>query len=258
MSDDGSSSDQCISSSQAELDALRNVSSESPCSYLPGRLSRSEVYQADGLGGAMYEKLLARGFRRAGRIVYRPRCRGCHECRQIRVPVGEFTPTKSLRRVWRRNSGVLVTTGLPQLNAEKHQLFCRYLDAKHDGTMSREFEALREFLYDSPTTTQEFCYRVDGRLIGVSIADRCPTGLSSVYMFFDPMFAVRSLGTFSILWEIAYCRKMRLPYYYLGFYVAGSKTMAYKARFTPCELLVADERWVTLRRQDAAHALDDC
>src|SRR5262249_31948575 len=149
-------------------------SPESPCSYLPGRMSRSEVYRADRLDGAMYEKLLARGFRRAGRIVYRPRCRGCHECRQIRIPVEDFSASHSLRRVWQRNSDVVVSTGRPQVDAEKHELFCRYLDAKHDGTMSREFDALQDFLYDSPTSTQEFGYRIADRLVGVSIADRCP------------------------------------------------------------------------------------
>ncbi|MBI1825516.1 MAG: arginyltransferase [Planctomycetes bacterium] len=247
MIDDALTSDDMISSPQAELDTLRNVSPESPCSYLPGRMARSEVYRTDRLDNATYEKLLARNFRRSGQVVYRPRCRGCHECKQARVSVAEFMPSRSMRRVWRRNSDVVVMTGKPRVNDEKHALFRRYLDGKHDESMSREFEPFREFLYDSPTVTQEICYRIEDRLAGVSIVDHCPNGLSSVYMFFDPMLTSRSLGTFSVLWEIAYCRKLRLPYYYLGFYVAGSRTMAYKARFTPCELLVADERWVTLR-----------
>ena len=59
----------------------------------------------------------------------------------------------------------------------------------------------------------------------------------SVYMFFDPRYSDRSLGTYSILWEIDYCRRQGLSYYYLGYFVAGSKTMAYKARFKPYELL---------------------
>lgn len=246
MSDDALS-DEPISSPQAEFDTLRNVSPESPCSYLPGRMARSEVYRADRLDGAAHEKLLARGFRRSGHIVYRPRCRGCQECRQIRITVADFAPSRSMRRVWRRNSDVVATTGKPRVSQEKHALFRRYLDGKHDGSMSREFVPFREFLYESPTVTQEICYRIEDRLAGVSIVDHCPGGLSSVYMYFDPMLASRSLGTYSVLWEIAYCRKLGLPNYYLGFYVAGSRTMAYKARFTPCELLVADERWVTLR-----------
>ena len=86
------------------------------------------------------------------------------------------------------------------------------------------------------------------RLIGVGLADRCPGGLSSVYMYFDPAFAGRSLGTFSVLWEIEYCRRENLPYDYLGYYVAGCQKMAYKARFRPNEMLVGENRWVVFHK----------
>jgi arginine-tRNA-protein transferase len=236
-----------ITSAQADYDTLRSVSPEHPCPYLPDRQARSEVYRADHLDGAMYERLLAKGFRRSGRVVYRPRCRGCRECRQLRVPVQQFTPTRSMQRVRRRNADVAVEVGLPVATEEKFSLYARYLDAQHDGTMGRSFESFSEFLYDSPLETLEFEYRFGERVIGVSIADRSPNGLSSVYMYFDPDLAPRSLGTFSVLWEIDYCRREGLPYYYLGFFVAGSPTMAYKSRFRPNEILVGEDRWVSLR-----------
>ena len=235
-----------ISSAQADYDALRYVSQETPCPYLPDNKARSEAYAVDQLEGAVYERLLTRGFRRSGRVVYRPRCRGCQECRQIRVPVGSFQPTRSMRRVMRRNADVTVEEGRPAPDLEKFALYRRYLDAQHDESMARSYESFREFLYDSPLETCEFLYRLHGRLMGVSIADRLPLGLSSVYMYFDPEFAERSPGTFSVLWEIDYCRLAGLAYYYLGFYVAGSSTMSYKARFRPNEILVGDDRWISL------------
>jgi arginine-tRNA-protein transferase len=66
-------------------------------------------------------------------------------------------------------------------------------------------------------------------------------------MYFDPGFSDRSLGTFSVLWEVEFCRSEGLPYYYLGYYVAGSGKMAYKSRFRPNEILVGDDRWVVFR-----------
>ena len=236
-----------ISSPQAEYDFLSDVSPEVPCPYLPGLLSRSEAYYADQLDGASHELLLARGFRRSGRIVYRPRCRRCHECRQLRVPVEKFVPTRSMRRVWRNNADLRVEVGEPAPTEEKFDLFQRYLESQHDDTMSRTWETFTEFLYDSPTETHEFRYRLGERLAGISIADRCAGGLSSVYMYFDPDDGARSLGTFSVLWEIDHCRNEGFPYYYLGFFVAGSPTMAYKARFRPNEVLVGDDRWVVFR-----------
>lgn len=236
-----------VSSAQAEYDALRYVSPERPCPYLPDKKARSEAYWVDQLEGSTYQRLLTRGFRRSGRVVYRPRCRGCAECRQMRVPVDSFKPTRSMRRVLRRNSDVLVDEGQPAPNGEKFALYCRYLDAQHDDSMARSYETFCEFLYDSPMETREFRYTLDGRLMGISIADRLPLGLSSVYMYFDPDFADRSPGTFSILWEIDYCRRSGLAYYYLGFYVAGSATMSYKSRFRPNEILIGDDRWISLQ-----------
>ena len=156
----------------------------------------------------------------------------------------DFKPSRSMRRVWRRNMDVGVMVREPMPTPEKFTLFTRYLDAQHDQTMARSYETFLDFLYDSPTDTYEFCYYLGCRLVGVSLADRCTQGLSSMYMYFDPDEAARSLGTFSILWEIDYCRRASWPYYYLGFYVAGSKTMAYKSRFRPNQVLAGHDCWV--------------
>ncbi len=113
--------------------------------------------------------------------------------------------------------------------------------------MSRSYETFHDFLYDSPIETLEFRYHVGDRLIGVGLADRWSGGLSSVYMYFDPAYAPRSMGTFSVLWEVDFCRRQQLPYYYLGYYVAGSDKMAYKSRFRPNQVLVGDDRWIMFR-----------
>ncbi|UCE61221.1 MAG: arginyltransferase [Phycisphaerales bacterium] len=239
--------DELISSPQAAFDALRNVTPETPCPYLPGRQSRSEVYSAEQLDGELYECLLALGFRRSGSLIYRPRCRRCRECRQLRIMVDEFSPSRGMRRVHRLNVDVNVAMSKPTPTDEKFAVFKDYLDAQHDDTMSRSYDAFHDFLYDSPLETWEFEYRLGKRLIGVSIADQCSNGLSSVYMYFDPAFGSRSLGTLSVLHETEYCRTRGLSYYYLGFYVAGSRTMAYKARFKPNQVLVGNDRWVAFR-----------
>lgn len=238
--------DETITSNQDEYDALRYVSGETPCPYLPGLRSRNEAYNADALDGKLYERLLGRGFRRSGRIVYRPRCRKCSECRSIRIPVDRLVRTRSLRRVWRRNADVAVEVGEPQPTEEKFELFRRYLSTQHDEAMSRTYEAFCEFLYDSPMETHEFCYRLGRRLIAVGLADYWPGGLSSVYLYYDPDFSRRSLGTFSVIWEADFCMRNGVPYYYLGYFVPGSPKMAYKSRYRPFEILVADNAWVAV------------
>ena len=70
--------------------------------------------------------------------------------------------------------------------------------------------AFEAFLYDSPTGTIEFEYRLPaGRLIAVGICDLTPRSLSSVYFFFDPDESRRrGLGTYGALHEIAFAREV--------------------------------------------------
>ncbi len=213
------------------------------CPYLPGRNSLYEEYYVDHLEPHVYGKLLSMGFRRSGRIVYRPVCRSCSECRQIRIPVDLFNPGRSMMRVMRRGEDVQMSISRPQYSDEKYELFKRYLDHYHDDTMSRDRMSFVSFLYDSPAETYEIVYRRECRTIGVSIVDAVPDGLSSVYMYFDPEFGKLSPGTLSVVREIGLCLEHKLPYYYLGYLVSGSKTMNYKSRFRPYEVLTGPGKW---------------
>ena len=76
----------------------------------------------------------------------------------------------------------------------------------------------------------------------VSILDELQDGLSSVYTFFDPDLRGASLGTYNILWQIELCRRLNLPYLYLGYWIGQSRKMAYKIQFQPMQGLV-NGRW---------------
>ena len=49
--------------------------------------------------------------------------------------------------------------------------------------------------------------------------------------------AERSIGTLMILDHIRRTQELDLPYLYLGYWVEGSRKMAYKGRFLPQERL---------------------
>jgi arginine-tRNA-protein transferase len=74
-------------------------------------------------------------------------------------------------------------------------------------------------------------------------------GLSGVYKFFDPEAAKRSLGSMIILWHVQRARALGLAYVYLGYWIAGSPKMAYKARFRPLEQLTV-RGWQPLAEAD--------
>jgi leucyl-tRNA---protein transferase len=85
----------------------------------------------------------------------------------------------------------------------------------------------------------------------VSIVDRLEDGVSSVYTFFEPDLPGASLGTYNVLWQIELCRRLRLPYLYLGYWIGQSRKMAYKINFQPIEGLI-NGQWQQLRPHASA------
>lgn len=86
-----------------------------------------------------------------------------------------------------------------------------------------------------------------GVLIAVSVIDVLPSGVSSVYAFYDPALRSLELGKVTALFEIEWARRARLRYHYLGLYIHGCTKMAYKAEYAPAELLCpATRTWVSL------------
>ena len=131
---------------------------------------------------------------------------------------------------------------------EQYALFARYLSARHaDGEMAgmtyADYVAMVE---DSPLNTLIAEYRDRaGKLIGACLVDRLHDGLSAVYSFFEPSQSERSLGTYMIQRLIERTRAAGLPYLYLGYWISGSRKMAYKANFRPLEGLTS-RGWTVL------------
>ncbi len=96
-------------------------------------------------------------------------------------------------------------------------------------------EQYQHFLLHSNVATELFEFREGGALRMVSLVDHLRDGLSSVYAFFDPGVRGTSFGTYNVLWQIERCRALGLPYLYLGYWIAESRKMAYKASFRPAE-----------------------
>ncbi|MBK8100722.1 MAG: arginyltransferase [Planctomycetes bacterium] len=217
---------------------------EHPCSYLPERQARMQGFVTSGLDPEVYHELMDRGFRRSGDFFYAPDCRGCRRCVPIRVPVVTFTPSRSQRRALLRNRDVELRIGAPDLDAARVELYQRYLARQHRGSEQAADEStLRSFLYQPIVDTVEATYWLGERLAAVTILDVCSRSVSSVYHFFDPELARRSLGVYSVLAEIEWTKQQGIPHYYLGYWVEGARTMHYKADYRPHELWV-DGRWV--------------
>jgi arginine-tRNA-protein transferase len=225
------------------------------CSYLPGRTAALTYRILTELPLDRYDELLRRGWRRFGGEFFRPACPACDQCRSLRLPVCEFTPSRSQRRALRQNTQIQVVVQAPTVSAPHLQLFNAYhADMRRRKSwpfhLTDEDAYRRRFLRGEWAFAREFLYYAGDRLVGVGLADVTATALSSVYFFHDPAWRPRAPGVFSILRQAAYAREQGLRYHYLGYWVAGSPSMAYKAQYRPHELLLGypadkeEPRWI--------------
>ncbi len=216
-----------------------------PCSYLPGRLARSQVatpsYMIDT---PIYGDLVNAGFRRSGAFTYRPFCDHCNACVPVRVIANEFAPNRNQRRIVKSHAALSVRVTELRFSQEHYALYRRYQSSRHHGGgMDHDSrEQYSHFLLQSNVNSRLIEFRDHGALKIVSIVDELPDGLSSVYTFFDTDDVHKSYGTYSILWQINEAQRKKLAYVYLGYWIRESRKMSYKANFRPVEGL-KNGRW---------------
>ena len=221
---------------------LRFIEEPRRCSYLPREIASLEFRGISAMSSAEYADLLARGYRRFGWQVFRPACRNCTKCLSMRIPVREFSPNASERRVMRKNA---------QIRAELHPLFVsrehialyndyhRFMH-QHRGWPLQETSAAaytQEFLSGASESGRQWLYFDQDRLVGVSVMDEVPGAISLTYFFYSPAWREWSPGTFSIVNQLLYAKSSGLDYAYLGYWIDECPSMRYKGRFRPREIL---------------------
>lgn len=221
------------------------VTAPQPCPYLPGRVERKLFTALQGPDAQILNDTLSKqGFRRSQNVLYRPSCAECSACLSARIRVADFKPSRTQRKVLRRNADLRRSAGAPWATEAQFDLFRRYLDSRHaDGGMADmdifEFAAMIE---ETPVRSRVVEYSradADGgedALTAVCLTDILDDGLSMVYSFYEPDRIADSLGTFAILDHVEIAREAGLPYVYLGYWVPGSAKMGYKARFDALEI----------------------
>lgn len=145
---------------------------------------------------------------------------------------------------------------------EKYKLYQRYqIEIHHDPPSKPCRSSFSSFLCENPfplipprtSSSSTFppagayhaSYYLDQKLVGLSVLDILPEGISSVYFIWEPTLSHLSLGKVSALRELAWIQSWiqsnsslpKFEYYFLGYYIHSCTKMKYKAEYQPSELL---------------------
>ena len=197
------------------------------------------------------DALWERGWRHFGPIFYRYKeaitGEGLRHVLPLRVDVEGFKPSKSQRRVLRKNADVEIRVKQAQLDTERQIMFDRHKQRFRDNVPNSLEDFLGPAPQAGPCLTVEVGGYLHGRLIAASYLDVGSKSVSSVYAFFDPDYAHRSLGTATMMWEIIVARRSAKHWHYPGYCYVEPSGYDYKKNFGPMQCYDWKE-WRELRR----------
>lgn len=230
------------------IPARAGLSQEFACSYLPNRQEQLLVildpscYSSD-----KFESLLALGFRRSGKQIYRPHCPTCSACSSVRVLAQEFIETKSHKRKLNKAKTRFEVKYSNQECPQYYALYSKYISLRHqDGSMyPPDKTQFQSFLLCSWLNITFIELWDQDNLVAVAVTDCMDKAISAIYTFFDPDYEQYSLGTVMILQQLIFAKAQNKHYVYLGYQIDECPKMNYKTQFLPAQKQVKDQ-WLTI------------
>jgi len=202
------------------------------------------------------DELLAEGWRHFGPVFFRYSSMEWNgalvRVQPLRVVIADTSPSKSQRRVLRRNADLKLSVRPTRIDDERRRLF----EAHRRRFTEKAPEALEEYLGGQPNVCP--CENVEvglyqgERLLAASFLDVGRSAASSVYAIFDPAEGRRSLGTCTMLWEIQHARGRGCRYYYPGYAFHERSKLDYKKHFKGEEWYDWQGHWRPLVRPERA------
>lgn len=200
-----------------------------------------ESFLIPQLGPEMLDELWSAGWRHQGHLFFRyNQCsigQQMHDILPVRIRVADFTPSKSQRRVLRRNEDLQWEVGPAYFCPATHDIFQRHSARFKDNVPESIYSFFTRSPADTPCTCLSLRASHQGRLIAVSFLDVGHNTCSSVYAIFDPDYADRSLGNLTLLRELQLAQQLRMHYLYHGYGTREPSHYDYKLMFRALEVL---------------------
>ena len=202
----------------------------------------NDAFMCDTVPAEVMDALWSGGWRHFGRLFFRYNRQETEDgtpqtITPLRIRLEKWQPTKSQRRVLRRNEDLRWDMLPVRLDDDLRALF-----KLHKARFRENIpEKLENFVGDAPEAGPCDCRMLrvfeGSKLLAVSFLDVGLSAASSVYAMFEPEAARRSLGIFTMLLELQFTRESGFEFLYTGYATYEASVYDYKKQFTGMEWL---------------------
>jgi arginine-tRNA-protein transferase len=161
----------------------------------------------------------------------------------LRIGLDNFLPSRSQRRILKKNQDFQVVVRDTFIDPGKEALFDRHSKRFKNHRPESLYDVLSTQPASVPCRNQEICLYRGDQLIAISFLDIGETATSAVYAAFEPLEHKRSLGIFTMLYAIEHSRALGARYYYPGYAYREPSFYDYKKNFVGLEFLDWSTNW---------------
>jgi len=220
------------------MNLLKEFALNDKCSYLKGKETLTHYKIIDNCSSKNCQDLIERGYRRFGKMYFRPICAECNECQSIKIDVVNFSFSKSQRRVLKKASHITSYIQRPTLSKKHLELFEKYhLAMHHRKGWDYQETSPQHYQNSFVSGYNEFGYEIlyfdDDQLIAVDLIDILEDGISSIYFYYDPDYNHLALGKLSLYNQVLFAKQKSKKWIYLGYYVEDCPSLSYKSHYKP-------------------------
>ncbi len=220
----------------------------------------NEEFYAGSVKPADLDLLLADGWRHFGTHFFRYNF-GMYEfdLRRViplRIRLADFSYSKSLRRILRRNSSLRTAVGPINVDTDVEQMFAEHALRFNYGRPDSVYDFLSHEPAAVPVPAFEVKVFEGDKLIAASFFDAGEHAVSGIYGMFDPAEERRSLGIFTMLKEIEFAMESGKDFYYQGYCYEGESFYDYKKRFRATECYDWRGNWTAFESAEQNAAVE--
>ncbi|HEY8933687.1 MAG TPA: GNAT family N-acetyltransferase [Cyclobacteriaceae bacterium] len=147
----------------------------------------------------------------------------------LRVLLDDYVDDNLYLKLVKQNAAFRIEIGRASVTEEKEALYATYKQSVPFNASA----SLHQLLYGKSAmpdiyNTHEIKLYDDNKLIAIGYFDIGKRSAAGISSFYDPAYKKYSLGKYLIYSKMEYCRKMKLQYFYPGYFAPGYPAFDYK------------------------------